>query len=47
MSNSSLVSRREFVAQGGLLVVGFAMSRSLRFVPGEASAGALPPEAVP
>ena len=45
MSNSSLVSRREFVAQGGLLVVGFAMSRSLRFVPGEASAGALPPAA--
>ena len=45
MSNPSRLSRREFVGQSGLLVVGFAMSRALRFVPGEASAGALPPAA--
>src|SRR6185503_12689653 len=45
MSNPSRLSRREFVGQSGLLVVGFAMSRALRFVPGEASAVALPPAA--
>ena len=42
---SSVLSRREFVEKSGLLVVGFAMSRSLRFVPGEATAVALPPAA--
>ena len=39
---TSVLSRREFVEKSGLLIVGFTMSRSLRFVPGEASAGALP-----
>ena len=42
---TSILSRREFLEQGGLLVVGFAMSRSLRFVPGEATTNALPPAA--
>jgi len=45
MSNASLLSRREFVARSGLLVVGFAMTPSLRFVPGEASVTTLPPAA--
>ena len=42
---TSVLSRREFVERSGLLVVGFAMSRSLRFVPGEMSPSALPPAA--
>jgi len=42
---TSMLSRREFVEQSGLLVVGFAMSRSLRFVPGEAPSSTMAPAA--
>ncbi len=42
---TSLLSRREFVEKSGLLVVGFAMSRSLRFAPGEDAPSSLPPAA--
>ena len=45
MSSPTVLSRREFVARSGLLVVGFAMTPSLRFAPGEASPAALPPAA--
>ena len=42
---TSVLSRREFMERSGLLVVGFAMSRSLRFVPGELSSSAAAPAA--
>lgn len=42
---TSVLSRREFVERSGLLVVGFAMSRSLRWVPGEPIAAGLSPAA--
>ena len=41
----SMLSRREFVEKGGLLVVGFAMSRSLRFVSGESATSTMAPTA--
>jgi CO/xanthine dehydrogenase Mo-binding subunit len=42
---SSVLSRREFVEKGGLLVVGFSMSRYLRFGTSEAPFAATPPAA--
>ena len=42
---TSVLSRREFVEKSGLLIVGFTMSRSLRFVPGEAASTVIPPAA--
>ena len=42
---TSVLSRREFMERSGLLVVGFAMARSLRFVPGELSSSAAAPAA--